>query len=585
MFYIDSRILGNKKESFLFHALPAIGVFTLFVILTVILTVLANETLQKEQNRVVTNRVNTTTASFTQRMSAYEDVLRGGAGLFGASLSVTREEWKAYVDAYNITERYPGIQGVGYAAMIPKNDLAVHIAAVRAEGFPDYTVYPSDNRDVYSSIVYLEPFSGANLRAFGYDMYSETVRRHAMDAARDANAAVVSDVVTLVQESDPTKTQPGFLMYVPLYRAPGDTLAERRQHLYGFVYAPFRSEDLMRNIVDTADTGYGFQLYKSTENGQELVFESQNFQNIASSHDSLLATSDIDLQGAHWSFKGVARKSVVGEDLANRPRAILITGLLFSALLAGLIYLLMLQRAAALNKRDEDTLQEAKDELLALASHQLRTPATGVKQYIGMLKDGMAGSLSPLQKHLVEKAYTSNERQLDTINEMLFVARADSGQLNIGTNKFDITEVLAQVVADMQDAIMQNEQTLKTDIRKKGYYVVGEAQYMRMAIENIVSNASKYTYGGGTIKVSIKRLGRKRVQVVVADTGVGIDKKDQKLLFQKFSRIPNELTNKVVGSGIGLYIVKKIVTAHHGTVQIVSAKDVGTTVTIKLPLA
>ena len=82
---------------------------------------------------------------------------------------------------------------------------------MRAAGFPDYRIYPEGVRDLYSSIVYLEPFSGRNLRAFGYDMYSEPVRRAAMERARDTGEAAISAMVTLVQETD-INVQPGFLV-------------------------------------------------------------------------------------------------------------------------------------------------------------------------------------------------------------------------------------------------------------------------------------------------------------------------------------------------------------------------------------
>ncbi|MGZ5012659.1 MAG: CHASE domain-containing sensor histidine kinase [Methylobacter sp.] len=184
------------------------------------------------------------------RLDAHEQALLGGAALFDSSDSVTRDEWRRYVQRLGSDEHFNGIQGMGFSVWIPAGQLAVHQAQVRAEGFPEYTVRPEGKRDAYTSIIFLEPFNERNLRAFGYDMYSEPVRRAAMEQARDENKASLSGKVTLVQET--TKDmQAGTLMYVPVYQKnrPVDTVEQRRAALLGWVYSPFRMGNLLDNLV------------------------------------------------------------------------------------------------------------------------------------------------------------------------------------------------------------------------------------------------------------------------------------------------------------------------------------------------
>ena len=119
-----------------------------------------------------------------ERLDAYALVLRGGAGLLGGSEFVSRAEWRAYFETLDPTLSIPGVQGFGFAESIAPGELAAHVARMRAAGHPEYRVWPAGERAAYSSVVYLEPFTGANRRAFGYDMYSEPVRREAMDRAR-----------------------------------------------------------------------------------------------------------------------------------------------------------------------------------------------------------------------------------------------------------------------------------------------------------------------------------------------------------------------------------------------------------------
>ncbi|MCK9396861.1 MAG: CHASE domain-containing protein [Methylobacter sp.] len=184
------------------------------------------------------------------RLDSHKQTLLGAAALFDASQVVTRKEWHDFAERLLDDEHFNGIQGLGFSIWIPAGQLAAHQAHLRAEGFPEYTVYPEGKRDAYTSILYLEPFSGRNLRALGYDMYSEPVRRAAMEQARDENKASLSGKVTLVQETAEEK-QAGTLMYVPVYRKnrPIDTVENRRAALFGWVYSPFRMGDLLDKLV------------------------------------------------------------------------------------------------------------------------------------------------------------------------------------------------------------------------------------------------------------------------------------------------------------------------------------------------
>lgn len=132
------------------------------------------------------------------RMATYQQVLRGTAGFFDVHALVSREDFRKYAERQALDQYLPGIQGIGFAQAISPGSLANHIDAVRAEGFPSYSVQPAGARDLYSSIVYLEPFSGRNLRAFGFDMYAEPVRRAAMQRSVDTGEMALSGIVRLV---------------------------------------------------------------------------------------------------------------------------------------------------------------------------------------------------------------------------------------------------------------------------------------------------------------------------------------------------------------------------------------------------
>lgn len=216
-------------------------------------------------------------ARIDRRMSSYEALLRGGVALFAATGEVSRDQWRQYARTVDPELHYPGIQGFGFSRRVDPGVLAAHEAAVRAEGFPGYQVRPVGPRDLYTAIVYLEPFVQRNLRAFGFDMASEPTRREAMFRARDSGQIALSGVVTLVQE-DGRNVQKGILMYAPVYRggAVPASVAQRQAMLVGWVYAPFRVNDLMHGILGDEGGRIDFRIHDGPAASRETaLYDSQ----------------------------------------------------------------------------------------------------------------------------------------------------------------------------------------------------------------------------------------------------------------------------------------------------------------------
>ena len=208
------------------------------------------------------------------RLSAHEQILLSAAAFFEGTEGVTRQQWRRFVERQELGSRLAGTQGLGFARLIPRRRLAQHIQDIRAEGFPAYQVRPAGEREPYSAIVYLEPFKGLNLRAFGYDMLSEPVRREAMERACDRNAPALSAKVILVQETG-TEVQAGTLMYMPVYRKglPIDTVARRRAAIEGWVYSPYRMADLLRGILGGWDLANGSRICLEVYDGERAAPE------------------------------------------------------------------------------------------------------------------------------------------------------------------------------------------------------------------------------------------------------------------------------------------------------------------------
>jgi PAS domain S-box-containing protein len=231
----------------------------------------------------------------------------------------------------------------------------------------------------------------------------------------------------------------------------------------------------------------------------------------------------------------------------------------------------------------EVELERAKDEFISLASHQLRTPASAVKQYAGMLLQGYVGEVTDKQRQMLKSIYDSNERQITIVNDLLRVAQVDAGKVKPKMATVDIAELVRSILNDMDARFQARNQKITYLRADKDLSVEADSQLLRMVIENIVDNASKYTPEGKNITVDLYQV-KDHVSIAIRDEGVGIDEKDIPLIFQKFSRLPNPLSEAVGGTGLGLYWAKKVIDLHDGKIQVSSKLRKGTTFIVQLPL-
>lgn len=227
-------------------------------------------------------------------------------------------------------------------------------------------------------------------------------------------------------------------------------------------------------------------------------------------------------------------------------------------------------------------LNNSKDEFISLASHQLRTPATGVKQYIGMLIEGYCGDVTPQQRDFLDVAYQSNERQLRIIDDLLKVAHVDAGKVTLMPEPTNLTALISDVVAEQSSVFAKRNQQVRFECATANITALVDPARIRMVIENLIDNASKYSPRGKAITVQLQESAHE-VEIHIKDQGVGIAKKDVEKLFHKFSRVSNELSTLVGGTGLGLYWAKKIVDLHAGTIRVESRLHKGSDFIITLP--
>lgn len=272
-----------------------------------------------------------------RRLDVYYSVLAATHSLFAASRQVGEDEFDAFVEAQEVFTRHPGIQGVGFARFIEKADLPAFVASVR-ETHPDFKVWPPGDRGAYSAIVYLAPRDGRNERATGYDMFSEPVRRAAMEEARDLAEIRASGRVTLVQErpEDSAQPQPGFLLYRAVYAGRADTVAERRRTLVGWVYSPFRAHDFIRAIFPEPNPAVDFEIFAGEPAEHSLLYDSDGVLRTAgggAEQSRLTQRAQISVGGRAWTVVFHTLPAFEADSQRRLPFFVLLGGLLVSGLL------------------------------------------------------------------------------------------------------------------------------------------------------------------------------------------------------------------------------------------------------------
>jgi PAS domain S-box-containing protein len=345
--------------------------FVAALIVTFVVADKAERTAESELESTFNYRARDISAVLVRRMDVYEQVLEGARGFLRGSVEVSQRDFADYYAIQRLNDSFPGIEALGIAAIIPPQRLAAHVAAMRAAGFPGYEVKPPGPRDLYTSITHIEPFADRNLRAFGYDMFSEPVRRAAMEAARDSGAVAATGRVTLVQEGA-RNVQPGFLMYAPVYHPslPRTTVEERRAAIVGWVFAPFRMNDLMRGLGGEHVSDLEVAIYDGRQPAESaLLYRSPGARPIAppstGSRAMFTHTDVIDTAGRPWTI-AIRSAPQLEATLDKRPTtAIAVTGIGLGLLLSLVVWLLATERRRALQLARGMTLElrESRDRI------------------------------------------------------------------------------------------------------------------------------------------------------------------------------------------------------------------------------
>jgi signal transduction histidine kinase/ActR/RegA family two-component response regulator len=593
---------GSRRTSLGYLWIAAM-VLLLGLAATIAVTRQLRETIEARDRGRFANAATALYDDITSRLAAYVAMLQAGAGMLAAHPDTTRGEFHAFVQRLRLQTHYPGIQGIGFTRRAAPDEVADVIEAQRHSGLRDFRIWPEGPREEYHSIIYLEPLDRRNRAAMGYDMYTESVRRAAMARARDEGMAAATAPVTLVQEIDEEVKQPGFLIYVPVYRGGvvPPTLDARREALLGYVYGPFRAGDLFTGVFGRdARPRVGFNLFDGDLATGSLLHGSHVSP---PARPRFTQVQSIDLAGRKWTVEFFATRELEPASAQDLVPFATAAGVAFSlilavatalqgrarrrlerseaALKAQAVILAQLNESERASRVEAERVSRLKDEFLSTVSHELRTPLNAVIGWIHLLRDGRSTEEGRT------KALATIERnarvQAQLIEDLLDMSRIASGHARLEWRAADLSEVVEGAVRMVQPAVAAKHLTLHTKIEPGLPPLSGDPDRLQQIVSNLLTNATKFTPPGGRIEISVRRV-PDAFELVVSDTGIGIPTDFLPHMFDRFRQADASATRRHGGLGLGLSIVKSLTEAHGGHVRAESAgPDQGTTMVVSLP--
>lgn len=550
----QARIL-RRWPNLSFLALPIIIIVVTFFGSIVVYS-LSSANLEIARSRAIERVLHDNQIRIHSSLDSYSQLLMSGVGRVNSG-EISSESWQKFMAVYDLRVNFPGMEAVGLVRRADQSQMTVS---------------------------YVSPESDVTKRFIGYNLATIPELQRALAQAAQQGQTTVSEPLPQVGSTKVgfTKPAPGFLMVMPFYdqSMPLGTPSQREAAIQGYTSAMFRGDVFFSQLFKDSDLAHTkLAIHISDMAPSHQVYETGRNTD---GDQVRKATQEVELYGQKFIFAYTFdTASILSFSQTYLPQALLFGGMFLGLLFAAIAGYLLRSRYQRLTYEKERDVEFAKDELLSLASHQLRTPATGVKQYLGMVLQGFVGDITEKQRDYLAKAYASNDRQLHIINDILHLAKIEAGRIILAKHEFDLASMIREVVDEQHDEASKNDVDLVVRMPDTAP-IIGDSHMLRMVVENLVSNAVKYTPAKGRVEVSLVKRGMRWV-ITVKDTGVGIAKNDFSKLFQQFSRINNPRSDYVTGTGVGLYLAHHLTVLHGGTISVASSLGKGSTFTVRLP--
>lgn len=330
-----------KEKSFL----KSLSIFIVGIIISVIVTYYVKKENDKSTKQELEISSNDIKAKIQNRLNVYIQFSRTSSSYIMSSDTITRNDWRNFVEKSKVAEHLNGFQGVAFIESVPDFRLEKHIARFSQELGKNYAIFPNRIHKTYTPIVYIEPLIDRNLKALGFNVSSNPLMKFAIEKARDSNQVILTDKVTLIQEGS-SEPQPGIVIYSPIYKKnlPINTVKNRRDAIAGWAAISFRMNDFMEGVIGNLDVNkphkIDLKIYdRDSISNEFLLFDSSKI-NEESRSKSITSTLllPVELNDKNWTLQFSQPKNSF---FTSVNFIVLLSGIAFSFLLSFLIFSLL----------------------------------------------------------------------------------------------------------------------------------------------------------------------------------------------------------------------------------------------------
>lgn len=525
-------------------------------------------------------------------VDTYLEVVRVGAALFSGDNEINGAEFRRFVSGLQLPQRYPGIEGIGFAQCVGRQNLGRLLRIIDLDG-NRVSVWPPATQATVCPTIFLEPRNNRNVAAIGFDLASHPALAEAMTIARDSAQAAATRKLTNVGVWQ-KGWQGTVVLFIPVYRSAATitSIAARQRALIGFVFSPLESARLLDHVLASRRPSIAFDVFDDGSSTPDHLLGQSGGVGAAPRYESVRS---IHVAGRDW----LLRMRSTGEPIG------IVSDTALQTLVAGILLALMVlwvtraqvsawesaARHEAELRASQEALREsesqaraanrAKDEFLAVLSHELRTPLNVVLGWVSMLREGTvredraARALDVIERNA--------KQQAELIDDLLDVSRIVTGKMRLELRPVAFAPIISAVVESLRPTAQAKAITLTLSPFPGDSTIRGDADRLHQVAWNLLSNAIKFTPSGGHVWVELMRDDQ-HVTLAVRDTGIGIAPDFLPHVFERFRQADSSTTRAHSGVGLGLAIARHLVELHGATIAVQSeGRDRGATFTLQFP--
>lgn len=543
------------------------------------------------------------------RIKIYIGLLNSGKGFIESTTDLNNDKFLAYTKSLNLQTNYSGLRALGFVKSVGPDDVDALTDKMRLEVKPEFGIFPESGQSLRQVLIFVEPLNDLNRQAIGFDMTTEPVRREALERAGDTGKAAASGRVIPVINPAETGTDPRIIIFLPVYGSSviAGTFPHGPHNIQGYIYGGFIAENFLTEInQEVGNKDISVKIYDEEAGDDHLLAKTgeqppNGFIILPSEVHS--KTAMVEIAGKNWLMEYSSLPSFNSQSSLGVTPLIFFAGICVSFVLFGMTYWeasarVKLQRTAGelfeTQKQKEKLFEDeqksrlaaehaslAKDEFIAVVSHELKTPLNAIAGWTRILR---THDISDTTRETALVKIEKNLRaQAGLVEQLLTYSDIISENIDIENNFVNFAQLVEETIAGVEPQAKDKGIELVTRNDLNGELVGGDDERLKLVLECILTNAVKFTQSGGKIEADLTKNGD-LIRFTVKDNGRGIPAEFMPFIFDQYTQADRPNTRDYGGLGLGLTISKHIVKLHDGTIEAESeGKGKGSKFIIQLP--